>query len=114
MPVALWGDWVKNTVAATNEDTGWLIGGLINKVNAPGSWQFSYDYRDIELDAVVGQFNASDFVGGGTGGKGHRFGLAYGLAKNTQAALTYYVNEYSGRKSNADYDRLQADVAIKF
>ncbi len=114
VPVALWADWVKNTVAATSEDTGWLIGGSINKVKDPGSWQFSYDYRDIELDAVVGQFNASDFIGGGTGGKGHRFGLAYGLAKNTQAALTYYASEYSGRKSNEDYDRLQADVAIKF
>jgi len=114
MPVNLWADWVKNTVATTSEDTGWLIGGSINKVKDPGSWQFSYDYRDIELDAVVGQFNSSDFVGGGTGGKGHRFGLAYGLAKNTQAALTYYLSEYSGRKSNEDYDRLQADVAIKF
>lgn len=113
-PVALWADWVKNTVAATSEDTGWLVGGSINKVKDPGSWQFSYDYRDIELDAVVGQFNSSDFIGGGTGGKGHRFGFAYGLARNTQAALTYYITEYSGRKSNKDYDRLQADLAVKF
>jgi len=36
------------------------------------------------------------------------------LAKNTQAVLTYYVSEYSGRKSNEDYDRFQADLAVKF
>ena len=114
MPVAVWGDWVQNTVAVSDEDTGWLIGGKINKAKAPGTWEFSYDYRDIELDAVVGQFNDSDFIGGGTGGKGHRFGFAYALAKNTQAALTYFDNEYSGRKSDEDYDRLQADIKVKF
>lgn len=113
-PVSVWGDWVKNTVAVSGEDTGWLVGGRINKAKAPGTWEFSYDYRDIELDAVVGQFNDSDFIGGGTGGKGHRFGLAYAIAKNTQAALTYFATEYDGRKSNADYDRLQADIKVKF
>lgn len=114
MPVAVWGDWIQNTVAVSDEDTGWLVGGKINKAKDPGTWEFSYDYRDIELDAVVGQFNDSDFIGGGTGGQGHRFGFAYALAKNTQAALTYLVNEYDGRKSDEDYDRLQADIKIKF
>ncbi len=113
-PVAVWGDWVKNTAASTSEDTGWLVGGRINKAKAPGSWEVSYDYRDVELDAVVGQFNDSDFIGGGTGGKGHRFGFAYALAKNTTAALTYFLNEYEGRKSDEDYDRLQADIKLKF
>ncbi len=113
-PVSVWGDWVKNTAAVSSQDTGWLVGARINKAKAPGTWEVSYDYRDIELDAVVGQFNDSDFIGGGTGGKGHRFGFAYALAKNTQAALTYFASEYDGRKSNADYDRLQADLKVKF
>ena len=114
LPVAVWGDWVTNMVAVSNEDTGWLVGGRINKAKAPGTWEVSYDYRDIELDAVVGQFNDSDFIGGGTGGQGHRFGVAYALAKNTTAALTYFANEYDGRKSDEDYDRLQADIVLKF
>jgi len=114
MPVAVWGDWVKNTVAVSSEDTGWLVGGKINKAKDPGTWEFSYDYRDIELDAVVGQFNDSDFIGGGTGGQGHRFTFTYALAKNTQAALTYFDNEFDGRKSDEDYDRLQADIKLKF
>jgi Putative porin len=113
-PVAVWGDWVKNMVAVSNEDTGWLIGGRINKAKDPGTWEFSYDYRDLELDAVVGQFNDSDAIGGGTGGKGHRFGFAYALAKNTQAALTYFAGEFNGRNANEDYDRLQADIKLKF
>jgi hypothetical protein len=113
LPVAVYGDWVKNTVASTNEDTGWLIGGSLNKVKDPGSWQFDYDYRKIELDAVVGQFNDSDF-GGGTGGKGHRFSFTYQLIKNVAPAVTYYLSEYDGRKNDADYKRLQADIVVKF
>jgi len=114
IPVSVWGDWAKNTVAVSDEDTGWLIGGRINKAKDPGTWEFSYDYREIELDAVVGQFNDSDFIGGGTGGVGHRFGFAYAVAKNTTAALTCFLNEYDGRKSDEDYDRLQVDVKLKF
>ncbi|MBN1507700.1 MAG: putative porin [Sedimentisphaerales bacterium] len=114
LPVAVHGDWVKNTVASTGKDTGWLVGARINKVKAPGSWQFDYDYREIQADAVVGQFCDSDFVGGGTAGKGHRFSFTYQLTKNVAPALTYFASEYWGRKGNDDYGRLQADIVVKF
>lgn len=114
LPVVVHGDWVHNAVAADeDEDTGWLVGGTINRARKPGSWEFSYDYRDIEADAVVGQFSGSDFIGGGTGGKGHRFGFALAVAKNVVAALTYYNNTIQ-RGSEYDYDRLQADLKLKF
>lgn len=115
MPVVAFGDWVRNTVAADrNEDTGWLVGAVVNKAKAPGSWEFGYDYRDIELDAVVGQFNDSDFIGGGTGGKGHRFWLGYALARNVVTAVTYFDSQFDGRNDNVDYDRVQVDLALKF
>jgi hypothetical protein len=115
LPVAIFGDYVVNTVAVDkNRDTGWLAGFTINKAKDPGSWQFDYDYRDIQADAVVGQFNDSDFVGGGTGGRGHRFGFSYVLAKNVVPALNYYLASYEGRNNNADYNRLQADIVVKF
>jgi hypothetical protein len=111
-PVAIFGDYVTNT-AASSEDQGWLIGFTVNKLKDPGSWQFGYDYRDIDADAVVGQFNDSDFVGGGTDGKGHRFNVAYQLAKNFEVGLTYFLDE---RKNSDDdkYRRLQADMVFKF
>ncbi|HIJ72134.1 MAG TPA: hypothetical protein HPP87_12365 [Planctomycetes bacterium] len=112
MPVTVYGDYVHNTVAATNEDTGWLIGCKFNKAKEPGSWEASYDYRDLEADATLGSFSDSDFKGGGTDGKGHRFGFKYQLHKNVQAALTYFLNErYS---DDQDYRRLQADLIYKF
>jgi hypothetical protein len=113
MPVAVFGDYVVNAAAST-KNTGWMVGGSLNKAKDPGSWQFDYDYREIQADAVVGQFNDSDFVGGGTGGRRHRFGFSYVLAKNVVPSLTYYLSQYAGRNNNADYNRLQADVVVKF
>jgi len=113
LPLAVFGQYVQNT-AVDDEDTGWLLGGRINHAKDPGSWQFEYDYRDLELDAVVGQFTNSDFVGGGAGGQGHRFAFTCMVAKNVAAGLTYYLDEYDGRKGDADYSRLQADLGIKF
>jgi len=36
------------------------------------------------------------------------------LAKNVALALTYLDNEFDGRRDDVDYDRLQADIALKF
>ena len=85
MPVAVFGDYVLNTAAVTpvRAPAGSSAASLNKaKDKEAGSWQFDYDYRDIQADAVVAQFNDSDFVGGGTGGRGHRFGLTYVLVKN--------------------------------
>jgi hypothetical protein len=116
MPLSVFGDYVLNTAAASHKNTGWLAGFVVNKAKdkEPGSWQFDYDYRDIQADAVIAQFNDSDFVGGGTGGRGNRFGASYVLVKNVISSVNYYHASYEGRNNNADYDRVMADVVVKF
>ncbi len=115
MPVSIFGNIVRNTVASTGEDEGWLIGFKLNKAKEPGSWDFRYNYRDLEADAVLGAFSDSDFIGGGTDGKGHELGLNYQLTKNIQAGLTYFANERNrGSGSSDKYRRLQADLQFKF
>jgi hypothetical protein len=113
-PVSVFADWVNNVDAVTNQDTGWLVGFTFNKASAPGSWQFGYDYRDLQADAVVGAFTDSDFIGGGTGGQGHRFTFAYQIAKNVQAAATYLHDTIDQPGDDLDYSRFQADLALKF
>jgi uncharacterized coiled-coil protein SlyX len=112
MPVRLYGDWIKNNVAPSSHDTGWLVGLALNKAKKAGSWELSYDYRELESDATLGLFTDSDFIGGGTGGKGHRFGAVYQIADNIQSALTYFLDEKD--PDEHDYDRLQADLIFKF
>jgi hypothetical protein len=112
-PVAVYGDYAHNTDAPSSKNNAWLIGTTFNKAKDPGTWQIGYDYRDIDSDAVVGQFNDSDFDGGGTNAKGHRFNFTYQLAKNFQGCLTYFLDE--SKNDNKDkYRRLQADLVFKF
>ena len=115
-PVSVYGNWVKNVAATTSEDTGWLVGATLGKAKEPGSWQLGYNYRDLEADAVVGALCDSDFIGGGTDGKGHVFNGAYQVHKNVQVAMTYFLNQDTANSQNLDldYHRLQADLKFKF
>jgi Putative porin len=115
MPMALFGSWVRNLVASTSEDTGWLVGARLNKAKDPGSWEFGYDYRELDADAIVGGFTESDFVESQTNSKGHRFVFAYQWARNIQSKLTYYQAENTASSSrNLDHRRLLADLVLKF
>ena len=111
----LYGNYVTN-VAADSLDTGWLFGGALSRGTNKGSVRVYANYRRIEADAVVGAFTDSDFIGGGTNGKGLELGAAYGVAKNVSLDLTYFVNT-KGIKDvddEIDYKRLQADLQLKF
>jgi len=116
-PASFYSDYVLNTVSGVSEDTGWLIGTTLGKAKNPGTWGLGYEYRDLENDAVVGVFTDSDFIGGGTGGKGHKFSAAYALAKNATLAATYFMSERDADGDgniNDDYDRFQLDLKVKF
>ena len=114
MPVAVYGIYVNNIDCINDEGTAWLIGCKFNKAKKPGSWEASYNYRDIEADAVVGGLNDSDFIGGGTNGKGHVFGCKYQVAKNIQAGFKYFINTKNANSTKDDFNMLQADLIFKF
>ncbi|MBI9016221.1 MAG: putative porin [Phycisphaerae bacterium] len=111
MPFSVAGDYVNN-LEADNNDTGWLVGFTVNKAKNPGSWQVSYDYRDLEADAVLGGLSDGDFIGGGTNGKGHRIAGVYQIAKNIQTAVSYFCDQRSDDEN--DYRVLQFDLIVKF
>lgn len=113
-PITVMFDYVTNS-AADSLNTGWLVGLRIGKAKKAGSWEFRYNYREVEKDAVVGMFSDSDFGGGGTNSKGHEIGGAYQLLKNTAFKLTYFTNEIGiDQDETEDYSRLQADLQLKF
>ena len=115
LPASVYGNYVVNTASGVNEDTGWLIGTKLGKAKNPGTWDVGYEYRDLERDAVVGVFTDSDFIGGGSGCKGHKFSTTYGIAKNATLGATYYMSERDnlGAKDD-DYRRVQIDLKVKF
>ena len=116
-PASFYGNYVLNTASGVSEDTGWLVGAKYGKAKDPGTWALGYEYRDLEADAVVGVFTDSDFIGGGTGGKGHKFSAGYALAKNATLGATYFMSQRDSDGDgsiNDDYDRFQLDLKVKF
>lgn len=114
-PASIYGDYVVNTASGVSDDTGWLVGAKLGKAKDPGTWEAGYEYRDLENDAVVGVFTDSDFIGGGNGGKGHKFGVSYAIAKNATIGATYFMSErYVAGGDDENYDRFQFDIKVKF
>jgi len=103
---------LKNTSVTTSQDSGWLAGATFNKAKEPASWELGYNYRDVQKDSVVGVLTDSDFIGGGTNGKGHIFSGRYQITKGLAAALTYFLTQKGDNED--DYHRLQADLVFKF
>jgi hypothetical protein len=115
VPLEVFMDYVKNVAGGgIVDDEAWMAGASIGKVKDPRSWQIRYNYRHLESDAVLGIFTDSDFIGGGTNGKGHKLGFDYQLTKNFTAGATYFINKLGMSSDADDYHRLQLDMVFKF
>ena len=118
--------WKLNTVEATvladfiqnmspdNENTAWLAGIALRGKGKPTDWDFSYSYRVLEKDAVIGAFTDSDFAGGGTNSEGHRFAAGISPLANARLGVTWFVNQRDPDGADTHYERLMADVEVKF
>jgi len=116
MPVSIFGSYINNKAAPNTRNTGYFVGFKINKAKKPGSWQFSYDFRDMDPDATWAGMNDSDFLDGGTDGRGHKLSFKYQLAKNVATGLTYFYNDRHDLTNNRtdSFKRFQWDLIYKF
>jgi hypothetical protein len=96
-----------------DNDTGYLAGFKVGKAKDPGSWDFRYHYREVEADALFGAFSDSDFIGGGTDGKGHELNFGYQIAKGWKFGVSYFMND-KGLEEEKDFERVQVDLKFKF
>ena len=113
LPLCAYGSWVKNlgTASGYDQDEAWLIGAKLNKAKAVGTWQAGYNYREVEADAVVGEF-LDDAPFGGTGGQGHLGYITYQLAQNTQVVVKYFdMKRYAS--PNVDINKFRLEFKIK-
>mgnify|MGYP001056851727 CR=1 FL=1 len=108
---------VAPTLFADENNFGWMVGFQVGKASKPGQWQVSYDYRDLQPDAVLGALTDADFGGGGTDAKGHKVSLAYCLSKNVTLGATFFCDKqdiHTHATGNDFYHRLQLDLMVKF
>ncbi len=113
VPAALYGNYAVNQ-DADDDDTAYLVGFRLGKTKDPGSFDFAYNYREIEANAVLGAWTDADYIGGGTDGKSHKFSLGCQLTKLLKGQLTYYMSEKNLDGPGVDYDRVQFDISAKF
>ena len=105
-------DYVVNVAKDVEDTQSWLAGFSYGSVKEPGTFNVRYSYRYIEKDAIIGAFTDSDFIGGGSDGKGHEINLNYQLALKTIVAMTYFINQ-SGIDNSKDYHRIHLDFNFK-
>jgi hypothetical protein len=78
-------------------------------------FKVAYDYRSMQRDFAPGVFIDSDFNGGHTNARGHRFKLAYEISKNFSLGGTYFAAERFDHNDPArNYDTFQLDLKAKF
>ncbi len=114
LPASVFFEYVLNSDASDN-DTGWALGGTIGQAKNRGEMEFTYYYADKQADSMLGLLTDSDFGGGGADSKGHRLHFTYGMSKTWAIGAQYFINEVdvaSGNKS--DYDRLMFDFQWKW
>lgn len=112
-PLTLYADFVNN-VMVSRDKQGFVAGLKWGHLKNVGDWSVGYQYEKLEKDAVVGGLTNSDFAGGGTDGKGHRFKASYELAQGTSATLTYYDTKKSISSNELNDRRVQLDFGFKF
>ena len=78
------------------------------------AWQLGYTYRIVQKDAVYGAHNDSDFIAGGTDGRGHIFTGKMKLNPNLYTAFHYQWSEKYISTEPTHYDRLMVDMILKF
>jgi len=112
----LFGQFVSSD--ADSNSKGWLVGfNFGRQVKEFADWQFKYNYRYLEKDAVLDILPDSDFYGGKTNAKGHEVELLFGLAKHVVFSIDYYnarkIDVDPGKSENTE-DVVQVDFNFKF
>ncbi len=103
---------------ADDNNFGYDIAVKLGKAKHVGDWQVKYSYTDLQEDATLGAYSDSDNFGGGTGAKGHAIRAKYKMGKNLYVAGNFFFDTLYDSKSRtgieADYERVQLDVIVKF
>lgn len=115
VPLSIYGQYVNNTDASNDQDTGWLA-GVKSKLYG---FNLDYNYRDVQRNAVVGAFTDSDFANGFTGSRGSKLKVSYDLDKNFALGATYFMatsdqTNANINKKDSDINTLQLDAEAKF
>lgn len=99
-----------------DRDTGYQVGFEMGTKKEKKDFYIQYFYQVLEDYAFPAVFVDSDFHGGGTNNRGHRFKTNYYVANNVYFQGVFYVTERDDKSKDGkkDESRAQLDVVFKF
>jgi hypothetical protein len=118
-PVRVLGDYVHNSGAATDADTGYGIDLAVGRASKPSDWRLTYGYSVAETDSVLAAFS-HDNIGIGTNYKLHALTLDYvPWPKTVVNAIWYHYQPYAAVDAGANdpgdwLDRLRFSFLVNF
>jgi len=95
-PVSFYGNYVTD-----NDIESWIAGAKM----APGIFELSYNYRDVDYGVVDYNFTDPDYATfvGDDGGEGHEIGLGIDLIENVTAQVTCFMDpDFNDYKAQVD------------
>ncbi len=87
--VKLIADYVKNTGAKVDQDSGYGFDLFVGRLSTQGDLLFRYGYAQAETDAVLGMFSNDNIILP-TNYELHTFAVDYALMPHTFVGLTHY------------------------
>lgn len=118
-PLRVVGDYVRNSAARTDADSGYGVDLLLGRAQQPGDWRVSYGHAMAEVDAVLTAFS-QDNIGLGSNYRMHAFGVDYvPWPKTTLSALWYRYRplsaQYAGSADPGDWlNRFRVALMVSF
>ena len=116
-PLRLFGDYIYNWQAATDDAHGWQAGVRLGQPKVRGDWSIYGLYEHIGQEAAISAFTYSDFGSGGTNLEGPVVGAEYQLLNPLTVSVrnhfTNFINRPAGM-TNPTLSRLQLDALVKF
>lgn len=102
--------------AASSHNFGYDLSAELGEIKGNFDWKIAYSYRDIQKDAVFGAHNDSDFIAGGTDGRGHVILPKMQINKNMDIAGHFQFSKLyvDSETTDANYRRMHLDVIFKF
>jgi hypothetical protein len=95
VPASLYGDWVHNTSAPSEQNDGFQIGVKLGKATTLWSlkngWEGGYAFQQLQRDAAFDEFADSDINDGGTNNRGHVFWVTLATLKHSTLGVKYLV-----------------------
>ena len=108
LPLAFYGDYILNIADDVTENQAWIAGLALGDCAGQGDFALYYSFRRLERDSLMGAFNDSCFLGGGTNGKGHEMNAEYQVSEKVSLYATWFISRL-GLDDGIDYNRVQMD-----